>query len=124
MRSLHRPRAIPSWCKERQVHIAAAKDLAAGILAIILDITSVGQSSTEISAKGTMLHPAAFFWSFAVGLLLVYLITPARKVVIKFPAPYGTSSYRDQENCYDYVAAQVACDGNATPHPALPALGA
>lgn len=66
-----------------------------------------------------MLHASAFFISFAIGLLLVYLLTPVRQVIVKFPNPYGTTVYRHGNECFDYIAELVPCDGSIIDHPVV-----
>ncbi len=58
------------------------------------------------------LRPLYFFSAFAVGLLFCYLVTPARKVVVKFPSPYnaGQITYKDNaDNCFKFNADEVDC---------------
>lgn len=63
------------------------------------------------------IRPLYFFISFAIGLLLVYLIQPSPKVVVKFPSPYnaGNITYKDSnDSCYKFDAVKVACDEKPT----------
>lgn len=53
-----------------------------------------------------------FIASFAVGLLVCYVITPPPNVVVKFPSPYNAGSivYKDgADNCFTYQADKVTC---------------
>ena len=61
------------------------------------------------------IKPMYFFISFAIGLLLVYIMQPAPKVVVKFPSPYnaGHVTYKDSsDSCYKYDATEVSCDAS------------
>lgn len=64
-------------------------------------------------AKDTFqLHWPAFIVAFAVGMLYVYVTTPAPRIVFKHPTPFnaGKITYRDDaETCFQYVATQVEC---------------
>lgn len=63
------------------------------------------------------IRPLYFFISFAIGLLLVYLIQPMPKVVVKFPSPYnaGHITYKDSnDSCYKYDAVKVSCNEKST----------
>ena len=54
----------------------------------------------------------AFFIAFAIGIVLVYISTPAPTVVYKFPTPYnaGKVVYRDDaQNCYKFAVDTVKC---------------
>lgn len=66
----------------------------------------------------------AFVIAFAIGLLYVYIATPHRKVVVKYPTPYnaGKVVYNDSVDgtCYKYKSDEVPCpkDGkNVKPQP-------
>ena len=53
-----------------------------------------------------------FLIALAAGLLYVYLLQPAPRVVVKFPSPYtaGKITYRDgSDNCFTYSASKVSC---------------
>lgn len=63
------------------------------------------------------LRPLYFFGAFAVGLLFCYLVTPAPKVVIKFPSPYnaGQVVYKDSADaCFKINADKVQCPSEAS----------
>lgn len=57
------------------------------------------------------IRPLYFFAAFAAGLMICYAITPAPRVVLKFPTPYNDSTvYMDgASTCYKYAAEKVAC---------------
>lgn len=58
------------------------------------------------------IKPLYFFLSFAIGLLVVYVVTPPPQVVVKFPSPYnaGNVIYKDKaDTCYMYKADRTAC---------------
>lgn len=58
------------------------------------------------------IHFTYFLLSFAIGIFVVYVITPPPEVVIKFPSPYnvGKVVYKDKANsCYEYTAEKVSC---------------
>lgn len=58
------------------------------------------------------INPFYFFISFAIGLLLVYVITPPPNIVVKFPSPYnaGKIVYKDKsDTCYKYNAHKQSC---------------
>lgn len=51
--------------------------------------------------------------SFCIGILYVYVSSPAPNVVMKFPSPYnaGEVVYRNKaEECYKYDVEKVDCD--------------
>lgn len=58
------------------------------------------------------IKPIYFFVSFAIGLLVVYLITPPPQVVVKFPSPFnaGQVVYKDKaDQCFVYRADKSTC---------------
>lgn len=58
------------------------------------------------------IRPLYFFGAFALGILFCYVLSPAPRVVVKFPTPYNaeTTLYRDKaDTCYKYNAEQVSC---------------
>ena len=58
------------------------------------------------------INPYAFFISFAIGILFVYILAPPPQVVVKFPTPYnaGTIVYKDKsDTCYVYDAIKEEC---------------
>ena len=61
----------------------------------------------------------AFIISFAIGLLVVYIVTPIPRIVYKYPSPYNTDKIVYKTNnqiCYRYKIKKVNCpkDGNKT----------
>lgn len=75
------------------------------------------------------LRPLWFFGAFAFGLLCCYIITPAPKVVVKFPSPYnaGQVIYKDSaDNCFKFNANAVPCPKDAAlvkPQPLMEDFG-
>ena len=58
------------------------------------------------------IDPLAFFIAFEVGIFLVYVFAPAKKIVIKWPTPdnVGKVVYKDHsDSCYKYKANEVSC---------------
>tara|TARA_B100001123_G_C15127755_1_gene954025 strand:+ start:778 stop:1011 length:234 start_codon:yes stop_codon:yes gene_type:complete len=54
----------------------------------------------------------AFFISLAIGLLIVYIVTPIPKIVYKYPSPYNTYKIIYKTNnqiCYKYKVKKVDC---------------
>jgi hypothetical protein len=64
-----------------------------------------------------------FMIGVSVGLLYVYLATPHKKVVVKYPTPYnvGKVEYNAEDNtCYVYESKEVPCPkdrANVKPQP-------
>ena len=61
------------------------------------------------------INPFYFFFSFAIGLFFVYILTPTPSVIVKFPSPYnaGHVTYKDKsDTCYQYKADKIACPIN------------
>ena len=73
------------------------------------------------------LNFTALVVSFAIGILMTYLITPKPKVVVKFPSPYnaGRVTYKDSaDTCFVFRSDAVNCDaelpnGEVRPQPLL-----
>ena len=58
------------------------------------------------------IDPFYFFLSFAIGIFVVYIVTPPPEIILKFPSPYnaGNILYKDKaQNCYKYHADKVTC---------------
>lgn len=63
------------------------------------------------------LNIAAFIISFALGLLFIYMFTPAPEVIVKFPSPWNSGHvvYEDGGDkeqgagCYVYTASMETC---------------
>ena len=63
------------------------------------------------------IDPLSFFIAFAIGIFLVYITAPKKKIVIKWPTPEnaGKLIYRDNsESCYKYKANEVDCPEDDT----------
>jgi hypothetical protein len=68
----------------------------------------------------TKIHYPVFIISFAIGMFLVYLTKPVPKVIIKYPTPESVENlvYQDDsENCYQYTAEKVECEGDVKTYP-------
>jgi hypothetical protein len=58
------------------------------------------------------LHIPTFIITFALGLLYVYIATPHRKVIVRYPTPdnAGKVRYADMDgNCFVLDKENVAC---------------
>ena len=57
------------------------------------------------------LNPFAFIISFCIGIFLVYLMEPQKKIIVQHPKPNDDDTiYRDDENnCYKYKTVEVKC---------------
>ncbi len=57
------------------------------------------------------LNPYAFILSFCIGIFIVYLSEPPKKIIVKHPRPNDNQTiYRDNDdNCYKYKTVEVAC---------------
>lgn len=65
---------------------------------------------------------AIFLVCFSVGILYVYVVTPPKRTIVKYPTPYnaGKIVYKDPTDgtCYKYKAEQTDCPKNgAVPQP-------
>lgn len=71
------------------------------------------------------IHPIAFFLSFGLGMLIVYLYAPKPEIIVKFPSPFnsGKIKYRDKhDNCYYIRSEDTACPADKSlikPQPLL-----
>ena len=66
------------------------------------------------------LNPTAFIVSFAIGILIVCVKQPPKRVVYKYPTPENaeTTIYRDNDNkCFKYQADATDCGGAPEPQP-------
>lgn len=62
--------------------------------------------------KSFHLNWPVFLLSFAVGILYIYMMHPAPKIVLKFPSPFnaGKVIYKDKaEECFVFDAEKVEC---------------
>jgi hypothetical protein len=57
------------------------------------------------------LNPFAFIISFCVGIFIVYLMEPPKKVIVQHPKPNddATIYHDDENNCYKYKTIEVKC---------------
>jgi hypothetical protein len=58
------------------------------------------------------INPIVFIISFAIAIVIVYILQPEPIKVYKFPNPENTGKYTyqdDNENCYKYEATEVKC---------------
>ena len=56
--------------------------------------------------------PEYFFGAFVIGLIYIFLTSPAATVIMKHPTPYNlqTATYQDsQSNCYRYKSSKISC---------------
>jgi len=56
----------------------------------------------------------AFIIAFSAGLLYVYLFTPHKEIIVKYPNPYNSHKViyqdkKDTDTCYKYDAIKVKC---------------
>lgn len=63
-----------------------------------------------------------FLVCFSLGILYVYMVTPHRRAIVKYPTPYnaGKVVYKDETDgtCYKYKAQQTDCPvKGAVPQP-------
>jgi hypothetical protein len=59
------------------------------------------------------LNPLAFIISFCIGILIVCVKQPSRRIVYRHPNPFnaGKEIYRDNNNgCYKYKSTEVDCN--------------
>jgi len=58
------------------------------------------------------LNPLVFIISFCIGILIVCVKQPVRKIVYRHPTPFnaGKELYRDNsDGCFKYKATEVDC---------------
>jgi hypothetical protein len=58
------------------------------------------------------LNPIAFIISFSIGILIVCIKQPVKKIVYKYPTPFNSDKiiYRDNENgCFKFKVTDVVC---------------
>lgn len=70
------------------------------------------------------LNFVALIISFCVGVLYVYVTSPAPNVVMKFPSPYNSGKviYKNKlDECYEYGYEKVDCTKakNVKPQPVM-----
>lgn len=62
----------------------------------------------------------AFVLGFSIGLLYVYIATPQKKVIVKYPTPYNAGKivyHDDTDDCYIYENKEVPCPKTTVPQP-------
>lgn len=62
------------------------------------------------------LHPLAFLLALAVGIFHVYITSPAKRIVYKYPTPDNINKiiYRDDAGtCYKYKMEEGPCPKNS-----------
>ena len=59
----------------------------------------------------TKLNPYVFILSFCIGIFIVYIRDPPKKIIIQHPRPNDDKTiYRDDDNnCYKYKTIEVKC---------------
>ena len=58
-----------------------------------------------------------FLLGFSIGIFIVYITKPSRKIIYKHPTPDNSERlvYRDEsENCYKYVSEEIKCPDDPT----------
>lgn len=53
-----------------------------------------------------------FIQSFCIGIFFVYIVTPKKKIIHKFPSPNNVDSlvYSNNDNtCYKYETEEINC---------------
>ena len=66
----------------------------------------------EVKSKKVLFSFHAFILAFCSGLLYVYLFTPHKQIVVKYPNPFNAEKlvYSDStDGCYKYKANKVDC---------------
>jgi hypothetical protein len=58
------------------------------------------------------IKPVYFVISFCIGILLVYVITPKKSIIYKFPSPDNSDLvYHDKsDTCYKYHNKEMSCN--------------
>lgn len=64
--------------------------------------------------KKILFNLPVFIVAFSIGLLYVYLFTPHKQIILKYPNPYNANNlvYRDANDdniCYKYKSTKVKC---------------
>jgi hypothetical protein len=57
------------------------------------------------------LNPYAFILSFCIGIFIVYLSEPPKRIIVKHPRPNDdkTIYHDDDDNCYKYKTIEIQC---------------
>jgi hypothetical protein len=64
----------------------------------------------------------SFFTAFALGIFYVYISSPQKKILVKYPTPFNadkTIYQTDDKVCYKYKVSETKCDINSIPQPLL-----
>jgi hypothetical protein len=78
-----------------------------------------------IKNKSIRFNFPVFIIVFSLGLLYVYLFTPQKQVMVKYPTPFNANSiiYHDKtNNCFKYNSTKVECPSDKSKikeHPVL-----
>ena len=76
----------------------------------------------ELKQKHFVFNFIAFFTAFSIGIFYVYISSPEKKLLIKYPNPYNANKtlYQSDDNgCYKYKVNEVKCNINSIPQPLL-----
>lgn len=68
------------------------------------------------------LNIVAFCVAFILGIIYVYLKTPEKKMIIKYPTPYNVDKlvYKGlSDECFKFKADEVKCSVNALEQPII-----
>jgi hypothetical protein len=80
----------------------------------VTGVVLVLSSNIQMKSIFMKLNYPVFLLSFAIGIFIVYISSPTKKVVIKYPTPHTSmeDQYKDDSgNCYTYKAKEVECTG-------------
>jgi len=60
------------------------------------------------------LNPYLFLLAFCIGIFIVYLSEPPKKIIVRHPRPdqEETVYHDDEGSCYKYKAMEVSCPKN------------
>jgi len=76
----------------------------------------------ELKQKHFVFNFITFLTAFAIGIFYVYISSPEKKILIKYPTPYNVNNtvyQSDDKVCYKYKVNEVKCDLNAIQQPLL-----
>jgi len=58
-------------------------------------------------------NPVVFIIAFSIGMLIVYITQPNKKIIIKYPSPNNINNliykFYNKDGCYKYDAEIVDC---------------
>lgn len=70
---------------------------------------------------GDYVNPYYFLISFAIGILVVYVMEPPKQIIRKFPSPdnFRTTIYKDEhsDSCYRFDVEETECGANSVAQP-------